>query len=228
VHADPRLARLEETFHPRRPLRVPVHYTGYVVPDRSASAPVTRREHVLVSAGGGIVGDPLFRAALTAHLLRPGLPMRVVAGPFLPEGQWIALQQFARMLPGVEIVRQVPDMVAEMRRARVSISQCGYNSALDIVVSGVPALVVPYATATENEQSERAARLAALGALRQMRGELLGAARLAAEIDALLAFEPSAAALELDGAARSAQTLHELHARATFTASKESVACALV
>jgi len=31
VHSDPSFARLEETFAPRRPLRVPVHYTGFVV-----------------------------------------------------------------------------------------------------------------------------------------------------------------------------------------------------
>lgn len=228
VHADPRLARLEETFQPRRPLRVPVHYTGYVVPDRSGRAPVPRGEHVLVSAGGGIVGEPLFCAALAARALRPGLSMRIVTGPFLPEAQWLALQESARALPGVELVRQVPDMVAEMRRARASVSQCGYNSALDIVVARVPALVVPYATSTENEQSERAARLAALGAIREMKAESLEPAALAAHIDALLAFEPSAAVLDLDGAARSAQILHELHAGATFTASEESATCAPV
>ena len=35
VHADPALARLEESFHPRRPMRVPVVYTGYVAPTRA-------------------------------------------------------------------------------------------------------------------------------------------------------------------------------------------------
>src|SRR6185436_882094 len=31
VHSDPAFARLEETFAPQEPLRVPVHYTGFVV-----------------------------------------------------------------------------------------------------------------------------------------------------------------------------------------------------
>jgi predicted glycosyltransferase len=41
VHSDPGFARLEETFAPRTPLRVPVHYTGFVVRegDGAASAP---------------------------------------------------------------------------------------------------------------------------------------------------------------------------------------------
>ena len=43
VHSDPRFARLEETFAPRRPLRVPVHYTGFVVRDGDRAARAARR-----------------------------------------------------------------------------------------------------------------------------------------------------------------------------------------
>ncbi|MEA2227223.1 MAG: hypothetical protein QOF04_853, partial [Solirubrobacteraceae bacterium] len=32
VHSDPRFARLEESFRPQTPLRVPVHHTGFVLP----------------------------------------------------------------------------------------------------------------------------------------------------------------------------------------------------
>jgi len=212
VHADRSLAQLEDSFKPRLPLRTPVHYTGYVVPAREAAVAPRRGEHLLVSAGGGIVGDALFRGVLRAReSLGQPLPLRIVAGPFLPEAQWLALQQAAQGLPGVTLLRQVPDMVAEMRRARASVSQCGYNTALDIVVSGVPALVLPYATATENEQGERAARLSALGAMRCAdAGVLADPARMAGEIDALLRFAPRAAALDLDGAANSAACLHRL------------------
>ena len=219
VHADPSFARLEDSFHPRRPMRVPVHYTGYVVPVRAphASAPrgARRGAHLLVSAGGGIVGEGLFRAALQARALlgrasRESLPMRLIAGPFLPDAQWQALQQAAHGVDGVEVVRQVPDMVAEMRAARASISQCGYNTALDIVVAGVPALVVPYEAPGENEQTVRAARMAALGAMQHISAAELDGPRLAAQIDALLAFQPNAAVLDLGGAARSADLLQGL------------------
>jgi predicted glycosyltransferase len=226
VHADPSLARIEDSFNPRRPLRVPVYHTGYVVPARAETASGPRGEHLLVSAGGGIVGNALFRTALQARMLmHEPPPMRIIAGPFLPEPQWQSLQQAVRGVAGVELLRQVPDMVAELRLARASISQCGYNTALDIVVSGVPALVVPYATSNENEQSVRASRLAALGALRHASAAALDAQRLAGEIDVLLAFTPRAAVLNLDGAAHSAQRLYELHAKTTCTASNGSAIC---
>ena len=43
VHSDPGFARLEETFAPRRPLRVPVHYTGFVVRDGARAGAAARR-----------------------------------------------------------------------------------------------------------------------------------------------------------------------------------------
>ena len=225
VHSDPAFARLEDSFHPRKPMHVPVHYTGYVVPARENIAAGLRGEHLLVSAGGGMVGEALLRTALQARALLPQpLPMRLIAGPFLPESQWLALQQAAQGLVGVELLRQVPDMVAQMRMARASISQCGYNTALDIVVAGVPALVVPYATQGENEQTERATRMTALGAMQHLCAADMDPPRLAAKIEALLAFQPRAAALNLDGAGRSAQVLQRLHAEALTSARLRSTA----
>jgi len=211
VHADAGFARLEQTFRPRRPLAVPVVHTGYVVPERAAGTGAPRGEHLLVSAGGGIVGARLFNTALAAreHLVQP-LPLRIVAGPFLPEPQWLALQRRCRGLPGVTLVRHVPDMVAEMRMARASLSQCGYNTALDLVLAGVPALVAPYDTATENEQRQRAERLHALGALQCLATDELHPRGLAAAIERLLRFRPRPTALALDGVERSAQALIDL------------------
>src|SRR3954470_17614954 len=80
--AGPRLARLEESFRPRVRRQVPVHYTGYVVPGGDVR-PAARREGLVVSAGGGIVGGPLMRAALDAHrILWPErrAPTRLIAG----------------------------------------------------------------------------------------------------------------------------------------------------
>ena len=186
VHCDPRFARLEETFKPSTPLRVPVQYTGFVT--RNHTAPATRGEHIVVSAGGGRVGAPLLEAAMQAG---KGRPMRAIAGPLMPDDDYERLQHTKPA--NVELVRSVPDLAHELRTARASISQCGYNTALDLLRTQVPALVVPYATPEEDEQTRRARRLQQLGAV-QMATHLNG------NLDALLEFEPRPTALDLDGA----------------------------
>lgn len=235
VHADPSFARLESSFRPSRPMRTPVAHTGFVVPSDEGAA-VPRGSHLLVSAGGGIVGEPLFRAVLDAvDAMTNPPPLRMVAGPFLPEPQWRLLQRRVASRPHVQLVRHVDDMVAQMRAARASISQCGYNTAMDLVRAQVPALVVPYETPTENEQRTRAERLAALGAMQVVRSADITPAAMAGAIEALLAFKPTMAALETDGAQRSVQQIEALlvnhlnlstkHVGPTASALHQEVAC---
>jgi predicted glycosyltransferase len=178
VHSDPRFARLEETFG--EPLHVPVHYTGFVT--GPAPEPARRDDVIVVSAGGGRVGEPLFRAAIDAA--PEHVRLRVITGPLFPPGVRLPTRA------NVEVVGAVPDLAYELRSARASISQCGYNTALDIVRTRVPALVVPYATPEEDEQTRRARRLERLGLV--LTGEL--------DYERLLAFTPGRARLDLDGA----------------------------
>ena len=214
VHSDPSFARLEETFAPRRPLRVPVHYTGFVVREPSA-APDGRGEHVLVSSGGGLVGEPLLRAAALAQPAA-GVPMRLIAGPLLPDEAYERLTALAG--PGVELRRTVQDLGAELRGARASISQGGYNTALEVVRSGVPALIVPYETPEEDEQVRRSARLERLGAARVLRAARLG--ELAGELPRLLRFTPARAPVALDGAPRTGALLEQLLDRRAVPAAR--------
>ncbi|MDA0184839.1 hypothetical protein OJ997_31340 [Solirubrobacter phytolaccae] len=194
VHADPRFARLEETFKPPTPLSVPVHYTGFVTGrDRGDERP--RGDHVVISAGGGRVGRPLLEEAIERL---NGTPMRMIAGPLMPEEDFEALRK--RAPRNVELIRSVPDLAAELKQAAASISQCGYNTALDLVRTRVPALVVPYATPEEDEQTRRALRL-----------QELGLVRVSDHVEPdLLHHEPAPAVLDLDGAATTRDLLYEL------------------
>lgn len=213
VHADPALARFEDSFKPRKPLGVELDYTGFVVPRRDAGVHQLRQDHCLVSAGGGLVGMPLFRAVLAAHALLPPatrMPLRIVAGPHLPADDWSELQRIAARHHDVEVVRAVPDLAVEMQRARCSISQCGYNTAMDIVVARVPALVVPYAAEREDEQRNRARRMADLELLRCVEPGEPEPQRLADAMTALGTFHPHPAGLNLDGADETMRLLHHL------------------
>lgn len=215
VHADPTLSRLEDTFVPETPLAVPVHYTGLVASGSPLSTPARRQPRVVVSAGGGLVGSPLFAAAVEAfRLLRAdtALSMEIVTGPFLPEEDWTALAR-AATVPGLTLRRFVPDLAAVLADAAVSVSQCGYNTALDLLRTHVPALVVPFAEGREDEQMQRACRLEALGALRVLPAAALTPARLAREIRETATFLPASVSVDLDGAAHACATLCRLVAQ---------------
>jgi predicted glycosyltransferase len=191
VHSDPRFARLEETFKPSRQLTTPVHYTGFVTGANGTNGH-RRGEHILVSAGGGRVGFDLLREAMDNS---GGRPMKAIAGPLMPDEDYAQLQA---LKPGnVELLRSVPNLAHELGQAAGSISQCGYNTALDLLRTRVPALVVPYATEEEDEQTRRAQRL-----------EKLGVVKVSDHADPrLLDFTPQRAQLDLDGAARTTELL---------------------
>ena len=209
VHSDPTFIRLEESFSPRSPLRIPVYYTGFVLAEAPPEPVLARKpsRQIVVSAGGGIVGEPLLRAAIEAHaLLWPttGMQMQVVGGPFLPATAWQSLCAAAQEQQGLVLLRVIKNLGARLRTAAASVSQCGYNTVLDILHAHVPALVVPFATEREDEQIRRARRLERLGAVRVLESQHLNASTLAAEINALLHFQPQAVSLDMAGARNTA------------------------
>jgi predicted glycosyltransferase len=212
VHSDPGFTRFEESFRPAIPLRVPVRHTGFVVPDLGDTGPARVREaRVVVSAGGGRVGGPLLRAAAGAGpMLAPELRVEIYAGPFLPDEDWQALRRTVNGAPGVELHRFAPDLGARLVSASASVSQCGYNTALELLRARVPALVVPFAEGREDEQTLRAARLEQRGALRVLPSDRLEPEILAHEIQALLEFRPRPVDLDCGGAATSAAVLADL------------------
>ncbi len=223
VHADPALARLEDTFQPSTPLTVPVHYTGFVSAQHASEAQAgdDGLRRVVVSAGGGLVGEPLLTAAVRAHalLVRHGRPraydeLTVVGGPFLPDPAWQRVTALASGVPDVALRRAVDHLPALLHGAAGSVSQCGYNTALEVLRSAVPALVVPYHEAGENEQMRRACTLAARGAVRVLDPAELTPQRMANELAALAHFRPRATAVDLNGAARTATLVRSMLAAA--------------
>jgi predicted glycosyltransferase len=215
VHSDPQFARLEQTFHPATALTVPIHYTGFVTGETAAiEVPTEQRlRRVLVSAGGGMVGGPLFRVVAEAHRRwhgAAGLTTTVLAGPFAPEAVWSWLHDEAARLDGFEAVRYLPDLRWEMARSTVTVSQCGYNTTMDILRANVPAVVVPFAEGREDEQRQRATRLDALGVLRCVPPEHLDAATLAGAVMAAATTRPQRVTLDLHGRDKSAMIVTEV------------------
>ena len=169
---------------------------------------------VIVSAGGGAVGGTLLEAALAA---RPRTPLaaarwRLLAGANLPEPGFRSLA--ARAPAGVTVERFRPDFAALLRGARLSISQGGYNTLMEVLDAGLRAVVVPYAGGLETEQTLRAGLLAARGLIEVVDEADLGAESLAAAVRRALAKPPPAGLTSLDtaGAAATARALRRLAA----------------
>lgn len=163
VHGDPRLARFEDSFSSGAPVHLApaVHYTGYVGVPEPREPSAGGRDEVVVSAGGGAVGERLLAAALAAQPLSrfAHLTWRVLAGPNLADA---ALQRLRTLAgPNSVIERGRADLSAALRSAVVSISQAGYNTVLDVATSGARAVLVPFAEEGQTEQAMRAKRLAA-------------------------------------------------------------------
>jgi predicted glycosyltransferase len=216
VHSDPSFARFEESFHASVPLQVPIKYTGFVVPTSVPTQnPETRQKRIVVSAGGGIAGEPLLRIAIAAYdYLQedPEIEMKVIAGPFLSEESWRALRLLARNRKQLRLVRQVTDLCGELSGAAVSISQAGYNTCLDVLRAKAPAILVPFAKEDEDEQRRRALRLQDLGAVKMMDQKDLTPAQLAAEIRRLMNSKFVTPALDLNGAENSAALIESMTA----------------
>ena len=216
VHSDPSFARFEESFHSNVPLQIPIKYTGFVVPASASTAtPENKQKRIVVSAGGGIAGEPLLRTAIEAHQYLqddPEVEMKVIAGPFLNEESWRALRSLARGRNQLRLVRQVTDLCGELSGAAVSISQAGYNTCLDVLRAHVPAILVPFAKENEDEQRRRALRLQELGAVKMVEQKDLTAKQLATEIRRLMNSKFATPSLDLNGAENSAALIESMTA----------------
>jgi predicted glycosyltransferase len=204
VHSDPRVVPLEASLPTAAALASRLDYTGYVseASDRAGVAALAGvgEGEVLVSAGGGAVGEGLLRAALDArsragHL---GLRWRLLAGPDLSESVFRSIEETA---PDLIVERNRPDFVELLGRCRVSVSQAGYNTMLDLVRARARAVVVPFSGDGEREQSIRAVRFEHRGLVRVVPEARLDGGSLAAAVAAAAAApRPPPAAVDTDGA----------------------------
>ncbi len=112
---------------------------------------------IVVSAGGGDVGAKLFKTAIAAAVQDPKRTWRILVGGAN------AQTKIKKLIPtapaNVQIEAARPDFRQMLNHANVSVSMCGYNTALDILQTGVSAVFVPFDAGGEVEQSLRAKAL---------------------------------------------------------------------
>ena len=212
VHGSADMVRLEETFPLAKDFAEKVVYTGMVGLGAVTDAPIVDTHDVIVSVGGGAVGEALVVAALVASRQDRLSHLRwlVVTGPNIPEAAFVRVQALAG--GHVTIKRFQPDLARRLRQARVSVSQAGYNTVADILSARCASVLVPFAAGGETEQTRRAEILQAKGLAIMLPEATLDHLTLAAAVTQALRRDPmaiarQAAGVALDGAQQTARIL---------------------
>jgi predicted glycosyltransferase len=172
VYGDRRVFDPLEEYRLLLPLADKIAFMGYVVEPRTHPAretPPEGRQHVLVTVGGGDDGSQRIETCLDVFRNGPAAwTSRIITGPLMPEQQVRQYKHTVKLgeLRGrVKITRFHGDIPGLMHQADAILSMAGYNSCLEILQSGTPAVLMPR-NVMRQEQVIRASRLAALGLVR--------------------------------------------------------------
>jgi len=159
VHSDPLHTPLETSWPVTPPVAKLLAYTGYVAPPLPAPHPEGYGQgEVLVTAGGGDVGMGLFQTAVIAAQHDKHRHWRLLVGGASAAKNIARLQSLSNGHK-ITIEKTRPDFRQMLPNAAAAVAMCGYNTAMDLLQSGTPAVFVPFDAGGEQEQTLRAKSL---------------------------------------------------------------------
>jgi predicted glycosyltransferase len=153
-----------------------MRYTGYICTPDQARYPARARAKylanaapdtklIVVMAGGGADAYPMMRAcldALPAIRAQQPVTMMLNTGPFMPTELRRDLQTRARGIAGAQVAISVSDTLSYLEAADLVVAMCGYNTTMELLRSGRPAILIPRAGPSA-EQRTRARLFAEQG-----------------------------------------------------------------
>ncbi|MFN6477683.1 glycosyltransferase family protein [Nostoc sp. DedQUE07] len=231
VHSDPELVSLEATFSRVNDLKCQVYYTGYVVQDPPKNLILTDEDReiiksdkplILASVGGGRFGHELLECVVnTAPFLEKLLPhhIQVFTGPFIPNSKFKNLQEMAKFSKNIYIRRYTPYLLNYMKKADLSINMSGYNTIMNILTTGVRAMILPFTGNQEQEQIIRAEKLSDLGIVKFINHNYLQPDYLAINIINYLKEQPNKINFDSGGVEKTVNILRECF-KSPFVSSK--------
>ncbi|MBD2168348.1 glycosyl transferase [Calothrix membranacea FACHB-236] len=223
-HADANFQTFSETFNRHRDIKAQIFHTGFV----TQSAKDSINEHqlwgetnpeivkILVSVGGGRIGYELLETVIAASpILEKTVPhiIKIFTGPFMAEEKVQQLIKVAEQQKNIQIETYTLQLLAYMQSANISLSLSGYNTTMNILSTGVRAIVVPIGHENEDkEQLVRTQKLQQLGIVDYILPKDLTATHLSQRIIAGLNRNlvlDNAAKFDLQGADNTASFLKE-------------------
>ena len=214
VHSDPRLIQLKNTFPLATKIADKISYTGFVRAAEVALPKGTETFDVVATIGGGAFGAGMIEAALEARALSSLKNLRwcLCTGPNLPNESIKKLHQDRPA--GVTIKTFLPNLAAHLQHAKLSISQVGYNTAMDVLSAGengaCQAVLVPSDIAGQSEQLRRAELLQQRGLAVNLPESRLTARTLANAIEEALALPKKSADIDFNGVEKSAELIADM------------------
>jgi len=154
AHGDESFLPATQSFPELARIGAKLIHTGYIA---GADQMPCGQDEIVVSVGGGAAGAKLLDASLklAARRAHAGERWRILTGE----------QPATIAAPNafVAVERNRPDFPGLLKGSRLSISQAGYNTAIDLLRARCPAILVPFAEGNEREQTIRAEAFAAAG-----------------------------------------------------------------
>lgn len=196
VHSDPQVIRLEDSFPKAQQIQDLLCYTGFVTEPAPQFSGLSRRPEVMVSLGGGSVGDELYHAVYNITEQFPGLRFRFKRSPFMNPGLLAAMDRWAS--DQVVIEEFSSHFEQDLLGCQLSISMGGYNTVMNVLNTRTPALILAYQA--NQEQSQRAKILESKSYLRVLQNKDLAPEKLSPLIQNALTRAYPQERLNLSGA----------------------------
>lgn len=218
IHSDDEIITLDETFQRYNDITIPLAYTGFVTP----LGPVGSREKlrrqlslndsdklIVTSVGGGNVGSELLISTLDAfHAIESrSYHLQIFTGPYCSDETFQKLQD--NLPDRTELTRFSNSFPDWLQAADLSISMAGYNTCMNIIQAGIPALVYPFAQ--NMEQIFRATRLQKKATIEILDKDGLAPEQLASTIVKMSARKRYPVNINLSGAANSLKQIEMWH-----------------
>lgn len=217
LHADKKVITLGETFSRMDDINIPTFYTGFITRESNKRERRDLRQSlnihekdklIVVSIGGGNVGHELVEAAIQGFPLVTDTRcrMQLFTGPYFPEESFSRLQA---TLPDKVCLSRFTDQFPDwLLAADLSISMAGYNTCMNLLAAGIPALVYPFAQ--NREQRYRVEKLQKFGTFRILEEHELAAALLAETIEQHVSLPRYRCTVRLDGAKQTRTWLEDV------------------
>ncbi|MDY6900030.1 MAG: glycosyltransferase [Cyanobacteriota bacterium] len=222
IHGDKNFVPLDESFSRVKDIQSETKYTGYVVQKPTLNPELTEEDKniiesdkplILVSVGGGRFGHELIDCVIaSADILKQKIPhqIQVFTGPFSPDDKVESWQKEVEDKQNINVSRYTRNLLSYMQKADLSISMSGYNTTLNVMTTGVRAMILPFKGNDDQEQRIRASKLDSLGAVKMLDESDLQPEIFAQKVIDYLTVEPNKIKFNADGVENTAALIKNL------------------